>query len=97
MFEGSWGVSFENLLGNLIAELFCNLDIHVSVVEQHGEGAMACGSGQLKVGGAFCGGVGAECMAHVMRTALCDVALLEGCGPGFFDVDAAEGCFTGED
>ena len=97
MFVDSCGVSFEDLLRDFVTELFCDVDIHVGIVGKHRQSAVPGSGGELKIGGAFRGCVGAKCMAHIVGSTLGNIGLFEGSGPRFLDVDAAESCFAGED
>jgi hypothetical protein len=42
-------MSFENLIRYLITKLFCDLHVHMGIVEEHVEGAVAGSSLELKV------------------------------------------------
>lgn len=68
----------------------------MGVVEEHGQGAVACGSLELEVGCSLRGGVGTESMAHVVGPAISDICSLEGLLPALLDVDPAKGCFAGK-
>jgi hypothetical protein len=68
----------------------CGDILFVSVMEEHGQSAVARGGLELEIGGSFRGGIGAKSMTHIMRAAVGDICSLEGLLPTLLDVDSPD-------
>ena len=86
----------ENFLRDIFAEPLRHLYIQMCIPLEHLQRAVAHCGGEFEVGGALRSGERCEGVAHVVCPAIGDSSNTQDCLPGFLDVDAAKGGFTGK-